>query len=251
MAMFYIKLQKCARPLARLVALGVALGFVAAVGAAGLAQPSPPASQVSPAPKARTTSSPTVDSVIDMVLNRNPGLGSYEAHARLDVRQLNFPWLNPVLEGKVYYNKPGYEVYDFPHTPSYLQGITKVEGAVGLANRWRHCYNITLDVRPDDYVLHMVPKILGEVAQMDVTIDKNSGEERFFNWSYHRQADSVQLWQTYSNVNGYDVVTAQAADISKHYIRAKATGTFDTFRLNVPAPTPTPTPSNPLHQCDN
>jgi len=250
--MFYIKFRKCARALKSLIALGIALGFVLAIGIAGLAQPSPTASHaVSPPPNVVATSSPTVDEVIDMVLNRNPGLRSYQAHAVLNVRQLNFPWLNPVLVGKVYYNKPGYEVYDFPHTPSYLQGITKVEGAVGLANRWRHCYNITLEIRPDNYVLHMVPKILGEVAQMDVSIDKKSGEERFSNWSYHRQADSVQLWQTYSNVGGYDVVTSQAADITKHIIRAKATGTFDAFNFNVPVPTPTATPSDPLHQCDN
>jgi len=250
--MFNIKSLTCVRALKSLVAPGIAFGFILAIGFAGLAQPAPSASNGgSSPPKVQATSSPTVDDVIDMILNRNPGLQSYEAHARLDVRQLNFPWLNPVLEGKVYYNKPGYEVYDFPHTPSYLKGITKVEGAVGLASRWRHCYNITLEVRPDTYVLHMVPKILGEVAQMDVSIDKKSGEERFFNWSYHRQADSVQLWQTYSNVGGYDVVTAQAADVTKHSIRAKATGTFDTFHFNVPAPTPTPTPSDPLHQCDN
>src|SRR4029077_19528834 len=184
--MFTIKSMKCVRTLKALVAPAIALGFVLAIGFAGLAQPSPSASQaVSPAPNVRATSSPTVDDVIDMVLNRNPGLRSYQAHATLNVRQLNFPWLNPVLDGKVYYTKPGYEVYDFPHTPSYLQGITKVEGAVGLANRGRHCYNITLESRPDTYVLHMVPKILGEVAQMDVSIDKKSGEEKFFNWSYH------------------------------------------------------------------
>ena len=134
--MFYIKSLKCVRALKSLVAPGIAFGFVLAIGFAGLAQPSPSASHaVSPPPKVLATSSPTVDDVIDMVLKRNPGLQSYEAHASLNVRQLNFPWLNPVLDGKVYYNKPGYEVYDFPHTPSYLQGITKVEGAVGLANR--------------------------------------------------------------------------------------------------------------------
>jgi len=250
--MLNIGLRKCVRALKSLVVPVLALGFVFAIGFAGLAQPSPSVSHaVSPAPKGQATSAPTVDDVIDMVLDRNPGLRSYGAHATLNVRQLNFPWLSPVLEGKVYYTKPGYEVYDFPHTPSYLQGITKVEGAVGLANRWRHCYDITLETRPDSYVLHMVPKILGEVAQMDVSIDKKSGEERFFNWSYHRETDSVQLWQTYSNVGGYDVVTSQAADITKHLIRAKATGTFDAFHFNVPVPTPTATPSNPLHQCDN
>lgn len=227
--------------------------FVFAIWIAGLAQPTPAASgDALTAPAgAKATASPGVDGVIDLVLGRNPGLKSYQAHANLDIRQVNFPYLHPVLDGHVYYNSPGYTVYDFPHTPSYLQGITKVEGAVGMASRWRHCYNITLEYQPQAYVLHMVPKIRGEVSQMDVTIDKASGNPEQFHWSYHNGGDSVSLSQTFSAVGGYDVVTAQKSEIDKHHIRALATGTFDSFTYNVPVPTPTPTPSDPLHQCDN
>ena len=219
-----------------------------AIGLAGLAQPTPSGSASDSPPRTHTQE---VDRVIDMVLDRNPGLRSYSAHVVLDVQQVNFPYLHPVMDGHVYYNSPGYTVYDFPHTPSYLQGITKVEGAVGLASRWRHCYNIRLETRPDSFVLHMVPKIRGEVSQMDVSIDKNTGNPFFFNWSYYNEGDSVQLSQTFGKVGSFDVVTGQHADIHKHHIRAKAVGTFDAFQYNVPVPTPTPTPTDPLHQCDN
>jgi hypothetical protein len=120
-----------------------------------------------------------------------------------------------------------------------------------MASRWRYCYNITLETQPDAYLLRMVPKIRGEVSEMDVSIDKKSGNPQFFNWSYWHQGDTVSLWQTYAMVGGYDVVTAQRADITKHHIRAKATGAFDGFQYNVPVPTPTPTPSDPYHHCDN
>lgn len=225
--------------------------FILAIGFAGLAQPSPTASREQ-RPVVRASASPDVDRVIDMVLNRNPGLKSYQAHANLHLRQLNFPYLPSELDGHVYYNSPGFTVYDFPHTPWYLQGITKIEGAMGMASRWRHCYNITLESKPDAYVLHMVPKILGEVSEMDVTVNRANGNPEYFTWSYHSDPrDSVSLTQTFSLVGGYDVVTAQQADFTRHHIRAKATGTFDMFQYNVPVPTPTPTPSNPLHQCDN
>jgi hypothetical protein len=239
--MFYSGLV---RALKGLLAPLLAFGLIVAIGVAGLAKPS---SSPDAGPGARLN----VDEVIESVLARNPGLRSYQAHASLDVRQVNFPYLHPILDGKVYYNSPGFTVYDFPHTPSYLQGITRVEGAIGMASRWRHCYNITLEVQPDQYVLHMVPKIRGEVSQMDVSVDRKSGNPLFFHWSYHNAGDSVQLWQTYSVIGGYDVVTAQSATIDKHHIRAKATGTFDAFQYNVPVPTPTPTPTDPLHQCDN
>ena len=199
----------------------------------------------------RPSSSPGVQSVIDLVLGRNPGLRSYKAHAILDVQQVNFPYLHPVLNGTLYYNSPGYAVYDFPHTPSYLQGITRVEGAVGMASRWQHCYDISLEVQPNAYVLHMVPKIRGEVAQMNVTVSKSTGNPEYFSWTYHNDGDSVQLSQTFAMVNGYVVVTGQTANFNKHHIRATGTGTFDAFQYNVPVPTPTPTPTDPLHQCDN
>lgn len=223
---------------------------MAAIAAAGWAQPTPSAS-ASASSAAAASASPDVNSVVDLVLNRNAGLHSYQAHAVLDVRQVTFPYLHPVLDGHLYYTSPGYAVYDFPHTPSYMQGITKVEGAVGMASRWRRCYNITLVVQPNDYLLHMVPKIRGEVAQMDVTVDRKSGNPMLFNWTYHDSTDNVQLAQTFSTVDGYSVVTSQTANFDKHHIRAQGTGTFDQFRYNVPVPTPTPTPSDPLHQCDN
>src|SRR5579872_145666 len=218
--------------------------------AAGLCSCLAPAAgaQVSPKP----TLTPTdVDGVIALVLGRNPDVHSYSAHTTLDIHQVNFPYLHPVLDGHVYYTAPGYTVYDFPHTPSYLQGITRVEGAMGMASRWRRCYDIGLEDQPGVYILHMVPKIRGEVSQMDVTVNKRNGDLEHFSWSYHDSDDNISLTQYYGNVKGYDVVTLQQTDITRHHIRAKGTGTFDSFQYNVPVPTPTPTPSDPLHQCDN
>jgi len=194
---------------------------------------------------------PDVNGVIETILGRNAGLLSYQAHAHLDVEQVTFPYLHPVLDGTVYYSSPGYVVYDFPNTPSYLQGITRVEGAVGMASRWRECYNITLLEKPNAYVLRMVPKIRGEVSEMDVTVDKTTANPQFFQWSYYNPGDSVTLAQTFELANGFNVVTAQYSEITKHHIRAKARANFDTFVYNFAVPTPTATPSDPLHHCDN
>jgi hypothetical protein len=234
-------------PYAALSALCLALSLAAGV-CTGLAQPA-----ASPDATAKPAPTPaSVDSVIDLILSRDPDIRSYAAHATLDIQQVDFPYLHPVLDGHVYYTAPGYTIYDFPHTPSYLQGITRVEGAMGMASRWRRCYNIALDQQPGVYILHMVPKIRGEVSQLDVTVNQRNGNLEHFTWSYHDSAeDSISLTQYYANVGGYDVVTLQRTDITRHHIRAKGTGTFDSFQYNVPVPTPTPTPSDPLHQCDN
>jgi hypothetical protein len=215
--------------------------FSAAVALAAAAQTPPPSN-----PPSRTTA----EAVVDLILHHQPQLHSYAAHAVLDIQQVNFPYLHPILDGQVYYQAPGYTVYNFPNTPSYLQGITRAEGAMGMATRWMHCYDITVHSMPDAYQMHMVPKIRGEVAALDVTVRPN-GDLQHFVWSYHDPNDTISLTQIYRKVDGYDVVTAQQSDITRHHIRAKLTGTFDSFQYNVPVPTPTPTPSNPLHQCDN
>ena len=220
-------------------AAAVVLFAAMAVGAAGQNSPSPSSSDASP------------QGVIDLILHDNPGLNSYKAHAHLDIRQVNFPWLHPILDGSQFYNKPGYTTYDFPHTPAYLKGITKVEGAVGLANRWMHCYDISVSQSGDAYNMKMTPKIRGEVREMDVVVDRNDGTIHHIDWYYWNPGDHVALDQYYGIESGYRVVKMQQSTFDLHHIRAIGNGSFDNFEFNVPVPTPTPTPSDPLHSCDN
>ena len=214
-------------------------------GVIGLANPS-----TTPAASAKPEGA-NIDAVIDSVINRNPGLFSYSAHTTWDIRQKNFPYLHPVLEGSEYFTSPGFTLFDFPHTPAYLKGITKVESTAYAANRWRRCYDISLQDQPNAYLLHMVPKIRGEVTSVDVTVSKTDAQLQHFDWSYNNPDDHVSLTQTYSTIGGYSVVTQQQSELRLHHIRAVGTSQFYGFQYNQPVPTPTPTPSDPLHQCDN
>jgi len=229
-----------ARTLLTLTA-AVVLGAAASAGEATSASPSP-----NPEPSAAT-----VHSIIDLITHRNPGLSSNQAHVRLDLRQLNFPWLHPVLDGTEYYAQTGFTSLVFPHTPAYLKGITKVEGTVFSAHKWEHCYNISVSTLPEAYVLHMEPKIRGEVSSVDVTVGRSDGQLQRFDWYYHDAGDHISLEQYYGIVYGYSIVESQSSEIARKHIRAKGQATFDTFQFNVAVPSPTPTPSNPLHQCDN
>lgn len=222
-------------------AAAVVLGAAASAGATNSSSPSPSA-----APSVLP-----VAGIIELITHRNAGLSSYQAHARLDIRQLNFPWLHPVLEGTEYYAQSGFTSVDFPHTPAYLRGITKVEGTVFSARKWEHCYNISVTALPEAFVLHMEPKIRGEVSSVDVTVGRTDGQLQRFDWYYHDAGDHVTLQQYYGIVYGYSIVESQSAEITRKHIRAKGQATFDSFAFNVPVPSPTPTPLNPLHQCDN
>lgn len=231
-------------PFARALSVAVAAVVLGAAASAGATTSSSPSPNVAP-------SAIPVASIIQLITHRNAGLTSYQAHARLDLRQLNFPWLHPVLEGTEYYAQSGFTSVEFPHTPAYLKGITKVEGTVFSARKWEHCYNISVTALPEAFVLHMEPKIRGEVSSVDVTVGRTDGQLQQFDWYYHDSGDHVTLQQYYGIVYGYSVVESQSAEITRKHIRAKGEATFDSFAFNVAVPSPTPTPSNPLHQCDN
>jgi hypothetical protein len=235
-----VQQSQFAQALSAIVA-AIVLGAAASAGATSNSSPSP-----SPAPSAVS-----VGKVIDLITHRNSGLNSYQAHARLDIRQLNFPWLHPVLDGSEYYAATGFTALDFPHTPSYLKGITKVEGTVFSPHKWQRCYNISVTTLPEAYVLHMEPKIRGEVSSVDVTVGRTDGQLQRFDWYYHDAGDHISLEQYYGIVYGYSIVESQTSEIARKHIRAIGQATFNSFQFNVAVPSPTPTPSNPLHQCDN
>lgn len=231
-------------------ALGLALCLATAVAGLGQASAFGFAVAAAPIESARPTGA-SIESVVDLVLKRNPGMKSYKAHAHLDVRQVNFPYLHPVLDGYEYLSSPGYTVFDYPNTPFYLKGFTKIQGAFGNADRWLRCYNITLEETPDAYRLHMVPKLQGEISAIDLLLGRDGTIDQV-DWHYRENPnDRIGLSQTYSTIDGYNVVTAQSSDVTLHHIRARGTQTFSGFEFNVTVPTPTPTPSDPLHACDN
>lgn len=236
----------CKRLIRRLFSPALAVGVVAAAVIAGWADPGPSAQAV-----AQPTQSGSVEAIVDRLLHRDPHLNSYSAHVTIDVRQVNFPYLHPVLVGTEYWSSPGSAVFDFPHAPGYLKGLTKLESTAYSVDRWQKCYDINVSDEASDYILHMVPKIRGEVSDVYVTVTKSGDELSHVEWYYHNPGDHVVLWQTYSTIDGYSVVTAQKSEITLHHIRAKGSSSFYDFSFNVPVPTPTPTPSDPLHQCDN
>jgi hypothetical protein len=230
----------------RALFLTVVAACVAALLAPAMAAKTAPTAAAS----ASATKEPSLDSIIASVVGREPSMISYAAHAVLDIRQTNFPYLHPVLNGMQYYSRPGLTIVDLQHVPWYLNGITKIEGATLDANRWPHCYAIAVESHQTGYLLHMVRKIRGEVDHIDVTV-ASSGEIPHIEWFYHNAGDHVVLDQLYQNVNGYRVVTKQVSQITLHHIHALGTSTFSGFNFNTPVPTPTPTPTEALRQCDN
>jgi len=190
----------------------------------------------------------TADRVINLILSRNPTMQSYRAHAHLDARQLNFPYLHPVLDGTEYYTSPGYVVSEFPRVPFYLKSVNLSQTGAYAASRFRLCYDIALRIEHDAYVLHMTPKNAGRVAYVDVRVSE-AGAIEHMEWHYDRRRDSIALDMIYSDIDGFNVITFERSTIRISHIAALANTTFDQFEFNLPVPTPTPAPTG--HECDS
>jgi len=190
----------------------------------------------------------TADKVIALILSRNPAMRSYRAHAHLDVRQLNFPYLHPILDGTEYYTSPGLVVSDFPHVPFYLKSVNLAQTGAYAASRFRDCYDIKLRMENDAYVLHMVPKANGRVSSVDVRVSE-AGAIEHMEWHYTHSRDRIALDMSYSDIGDFNVITFEQSTIRVSHIAALANSTFDQFEFNVPVPTPTPAP--PGHECDS
>lgn len=217
------------------------------IGSASVSAGTPAVQRTRPS---RAPQAVTADDVIRLILSRNPALKSYTAHAHLDIRQLNFPYLHPVLDGTMYYKSPGLIVSSFPHVPFYLKSVNFEQSAAYAATKFKQCYSVSVIEKGDHYFLHMEPYIHSRVKSLDVKVAKTDGAIQHMEWHYLQDPrDHIILDLHYSKVEGYDVVTAETTDIRVDHIRAIGLSLIDGFLFNVPVPTPTPPVAG--HECSN
>lgn len=225
----------------------VALALAAVVLLAASPAPETPSVARSMQPNGPGTKS--ADDVIHLILSRNPSLSSYIAHVHLDIRQLNFPYLHPSIEGTTYYKSPGLVVSTFPHVPFYLKSVNLQQTGAYAATKFKRCYAVSVSQDDLSYHLHMEPYIHSRVKSLDVTVAPD-GAIQHMEWRYLQDSrDHIDLDIYYSNVGGYRVITGEIAKIRISHIRAIATSIFDGFQFNVPVPTPTPPEIG--HECSN
>ena len=223
--------------------LPAATYFVATLGAllvASVSAGASPPSQVGVKP-AQSSLPISADDVIHLILRRNPTLRSYTAHVHVDIRQLNFPYLHPAIDGTTYYKSPGLVVSTFSHVPFYLKSVNLQQSGAYAASKFKLCYAVAVSDDGDAYHLYMLPYLHSRVKSLDVIVGKSDGAIRHMEWRYLQNSrDHITLDLHYSDVEGYNIVTSEVADIRVDHIRAMGLTLFTNFLFNVPVPTPTP-----------
>lgn len=177
-------------------------------------------------------------SILAGIAARNPSLQSYQARVHVHVHMLNFPWLSPKLDGTSYFKRPDkYEVV-FDRVPSYAHGIDKLFGTIDDVATWRKEWNIGFDgVRNVDgkplYALRLTKKVYSDQIKDAVAyVDPATFQVVRMDWDY-RNGGTIAMTQTYREQAGYNVVSAQHADIHIPHVRAVADATYGAYRTNV------------------
>lgn len=187
---------------------------------------------------AQTESPGDVDAIVSRIQARNPSLQSFQARVRVNIRQTNFPWLAPKLDGTAYFKRPdNYEVV-FDRVPSYAKGINKLFGNVTDPSSWRADSNIAYDgIQKIDgrqfYVLRLTKKIYSDQLKDSYAyVDTATYQVARMEFHYANGGD-ITMTQVYRNQGPFNVLSSQHAEIHIPHIRAVADASFGVYQTNV------------------
>jgi len=171
------------------------------------------------------------------VVQRNPNLESFEANVQVDVKMLSFPFLQPKLEGKTYFKRPGNFEVVFARVPWYAKGLEHLYADIGDPSTWDHRFVVMVDGEHlingrRELALRMIQRVRGMIDHEEVYIDEPSWTISQLEYHYYN-GGTISLQQGFALVNGYAMVTSQSATIAIPHVRAVAMATYSGIRTNV------------------
>ena len=207
-------MKRFARPLAALV-LSVALpGAVAAQTAAN-------------APS----------QLLQRMIAQTQGVQSYTASVHADIAMRTFPYLSPSLDGTYYHKEPSKNKIVFTSgLPFIAKQFSKVYPEVESPSRWDELYVVS--VEGDDSgatTFKLVPRKHGRIDHIDAKVDDRTAEVVTMRWNYN-DGGYATLDQTYSPVQGHELVTGQTGHVEVPHYTADLKSTFSDFKINAPIP---------------
>ena len=209
-----------------LATVGAVLGAISIVAAAA-----------TPFATARAAAELSPQQVIANVVERNPELGTFQAH--VDVRlHTGIPFLNPVLEGTTYYKRPDrYEVV-FTKVPAYASGFQKLYSDIGDPAGWDKRFVISVAgersfAGHNDVVLRLVQRVRGMIEHEEVLVDPQRWAVDQMSYHYYN-GGAITLDQTFRSEGGFSVLSDQHADIAlPHVPHAVGNAHYSEYRFNV------------------
>ncbi|MGH7738226.1 MAG: hypothetical protein ACREMP_10240 [Candidatus Tyrphobacter sp.] len=187
---------------------------------------------------ARAPSAVSGNVVIERMEAANPALITYRARVHVNVHMLNFPYLNPQLDGTSYFKRPArYEIV-FDSVPFYMKNFSHLFADMGEPAAWERDDNVTLvGTRVESgramLVLRMTKKIHSDIlAYTDAFVDARTYRLVRMEWHY-TSGGTIAITRSYRDEHGFMLPAQEHASIDIPHVRAVGDAVYDAYQVNV------------------
>lgn len=162
---------------------------------------------------------------------------SYTASVHADIAMHSFPFLSPSLDGTYYHKEPSKNKIVFTSgLPFIAKQFSKVYPEVESPANWLAKYNVSLENQDAQYTtLKLVPRKHGRIDHIDAKVEDNTADLVELRWNYN-DGGYATLNQTYGEIEGHRLVTAQSGHFEVPHYNADLKSTFSAFRINANIP---------------
>lgn len=167
----------------------------------------------------------------------NPDLHDFTAAMHAHVAMKSFPFLSADLDGTYYYKAPDKTKVVFTGgVPVVAQQFDKLYARIESPSQWNEKYVVTT-VSDDGTTAHfkLVPKIKGNVEQIDASADDKNATVTSMRWQY-RNGGYAEMTNKYGRVGGILVVESQTGHVEEPGYVADITSTIGNYKINSGIP---------------
>ena len=178
-------------------------------------------------------SGPAADLFARMVA-LNADLRSYKADLHAQVALKTFPYINPTIDGSLYFKSPNREAAIFDTLPALASQFKKVYPRVPLPSQWPSVYTIALRGDANGATsFRLVPIKNGRVEHLDVTVSDATATITSYTWTY-KDGGYITFQQSYKAIGNDYLIDKQTGHVELPSYKADVTNTLSNYKLNVP-----------------
>jgi hypothetical protein len=179
----------------------------------------------------------TPDDLLARMAALNANLHSYTATLHANAALKTFPFLSAQVVGTYYFKEPDKEKVEFTGgVPGMAQQFDKLYAHIEAPAQWDAVYQVT--VVSDDgttTAYRLVPRKRGNIDHIDAKANDKTATVDYMRWNYDN-GGYAEMYQHYSQVQGFTLVTSQTGHIQEPGYTADVTSSIDGYKLNVPIP---------------
>ncbi|MDP9024358.1 MAG: hypothetical protein M3N13_03145 [Candidatus Eremiobacteraeota bacterium] len=175
------------------------------------------------------------DELLSRASGVNPNLRTYSATLHAHVVLTSFPFISTDLTGTYYHKDPNKDRLEITNgLPGIAKQFSKLYPHFVSPQQWPSVFVVSRG--GDDGTMttyKLVPRKRGNIDHIDAAISDKDATISSMVWHYYNGGTAV-MRNTYSLINGNEVVTAQSGSVDEPSYKGNITSTLDGYKMNPP-----------------